>query len=550
MSFIVPSDVLLATRHKEFARTRERIKDLVPGGNSVREFDLDLSEYKDDVLDDLLKAAQEVKNVRVARASRAIVQARAGDNGLNIPNFAAFKGVLVPYLQKGAFDAWIYVRRDDGRVYPELVTGIRTHEGTRYNPEPMVIIATTYFGYDGNGNLTTCKDSYSFGPADVSNKTVAQALLGKGICRETKDLRKQYDAEMLRFNKSIAPAFAKQFRMNGKPLMVQEDEHSVRVYGGPSMSNVRVINDHNLDEAGIQKLDCESEIMENREGGCEVPVQPLVQIFDLNDHIYYWVHSENLTPYVYDKGLRDKLILPASHRDLLDIITTDIDAFTQDLVEGRSSGNVILAQGPPGVGKTMTAEVYSEIREMPLYRVRAGTLGTTAAELSKALDVIFERVLRWGCLLLLDDADVFVSERDPKGKSMEQNAIVAEFLRILEMYSFLFFLNTNMTGAIDEAVISRCVAVLKYTYPSKKNLPRIWKVMAELNGVKLSEKLIADLVELLPQIAPRDLKQIFRLTLRVTIARKEKLTLDAFRKCSILRGVELNQDKPTEAVAE
>ncbi len=541
MSFAVPSDVLRATKHKEFKYTRDRIAEMTPGRSDNREFELDLSSYENDVLEDLMAASAEVENTRVERAAKAIVHARAGDGGLKIPNFAAFKGMLLPYLQKGAKDAWVYVRRDDGRVYPELVTGIRVVEGSRYRPEPGVNVSTIYFGYDHDGNLTTCKDSYSFSPADVANKTVAQAMIGKGLCRETRELRKQYDAEMVRFNKVIAPAFAKQFRLSGKPIREQRGKSSTKPYEGAALVNVRVINDHDLNEAGVQKLDCESEIMEDREGGCEVPVHPVVQVFDLEHHVFYWTHAESLTPYVYDKTLREKLILPPSHRDLLDILTTDIGAFTQDLIEGKSSGNVILAKGPPGVGKTMTAEVYSEIREMPLYKVRAGSLGTTAAEISEALDIVFERVARWGCLLLLDEAEVFVSKRDPQKKTMEQNAIVAEFLRVLESYSFLFFLTTNLPGDIDDAVISRCVVVLDYKYPTKENLPLIWRVMADLNEVKLPEKIIKGLVEIMPQIAPRDIKQLFRLTLRVTLARKEKLTVDAFRRCAILRGHEISE---------
>jgi hypothetical protein len=540
MSFVIPFDVLQATKHKEFARTRDRISEMTPGRNDDREFELDLSEYDDVILADLLKAAEDVENTRVARATKSIMQARKGDDGIKIPNFAAFKGMLLPFLKKGAFDAWIYVRRDDGRVYPELVTGVRVNEGNRYSPEPMVIISTLYFGYDGNGILTTCKDSYSFGPSDVANKTIAQALLGKEICRETKELRKQYDVEMARFNKVVAPAFAKQFRMSGKPIRVLEGENSIRAYIGAAFDGTRVINDYCVSEGGTQKLDCESEVMEDREGGCAVPVHPVVAVFDLNKHVYYWTHSENLTPYVYDKGLRSKLILPPSHRDLLDILTTDIEAFTQDLVEGKSSGNVILAKGPSGLGKTMTAEVYSELREMPLYKVRAGTLGTTAEEISKALDVVFERVIRWGCLLLLDEADVFVTVRKD---DLQKNAIVAEFLRVLEIYSFLFFMTTNLPGDIDDAIISRCVIVLDYVYPDKENLARVWRVMAELNETKLSEKLITELVELFPQIAPRDVKQLFRLTLRVALAKKEKITIDVFRKCGILRGHKASQGK-------
>ena len=49
-------------------------------------------------------------------------------------------------------------------------------------------------------------------------------------------------------------------------------------------------------------------------------------------------------------------------------------------------------------------------------------LGTTAEEIEKNLKMVFDRATRWDCVLLLDEADVFVVKR---GDSIEQNAIVA-----------------------------------------------------------------------------------------------------------------------------
>ncbi|KAN0110869.1 hypothetical protein V8E51_007256 [Hyaloscypha variabilis] len=64
--------------------------------------------------------------------------------------------------------------------------------------------------------------------------------------------------------------------------------------------------------------------------------------------------------------------------------------------------------GPPGTGKTVTAEVLSEYSQVPLYAVSAGKLGRTAEELEKRLPLIFERASKWNVLLLLNEADVFL----------------------------------------------------------------------------------------------------------------------------------------------
>src|SRR5699024_2087841 len=97
-----------------------------------------------------------------------------------------------------------------------------------------------------------------------------------------------------------------------------------------------------------------------------VPVVTAVRVFDLSAQDYLDVNTADLTEYEYDTQLKDKLVLPDDQRELLDILTSDISVFTGDIIEGKSAGNVILARGRPGVGKTLTAEVYAEVIGKPL----------------------------------------------------------------------------------------------------------------------------------------------------------------------------------------
>ena len=232
-------------------------------------------------------------------------------------------------------------------------------------------------------------------------------------------------------------------------------------------------------------------------------------------------------------------MLPASHRDLLNILTTDLDAFIGDVIEGKSAGNIILCKGVPGVGKTLTAEVYSELIEKPLYSVHAGNLGTTAESIAKELRVIFDRVTRWNCVLLLDEADVFVTQR---GDNIEQNAIVAEFLRTMEYFGGLMFMTTNRPDSIDDAILSRCAAVIGYEPPTPDDAARIWRVMAANFGAdqRLSESVLKKLVSTFDGITARDIKMLLRLALRVSTAHKEPLTVDLFRRCAMFRALPSN----------
>ena len=50
----------------------------------------------------------------------------------------------------------------------------------------------------------------------------------------------------------------------------------------------------------------------------------------------------------------------------------------EDIIEGKGSGVCVLLTGPPGVGKTLTAEVFAEATERPLLSVQAAQLGVSA----------------------------------------------------------------------------------------------------------------------------------------------------------------------------
>ncbi|KAI6767674.1 hypothetical protein HG530_005683 [Fusarium avenaceum] len=164
----------------------------------------------------------------------------------------------------------------------------------------------------------------------------------------------------------------------------------------------------------------------------------------------------------------EDLVIPESHRSLLTGLVKSLvvepkvqsepqssdKGLTQiDLVRGKGRGLIILLHGPPGSGKTSTAETLAAYTRRPLYPITCGDLGTSPEKVEAALVEHTERAQRWGCILLLDEADVFLSRRD--WRNTEHNALVSVFLRQLEYYSGILFLTTNRVGVIDEAFKSR-----------------------------------------------------------------------------------------------
>ncbi|KAI1417811.1 hypothetical protein F5Y13DRAFT_62730 [Hypoxylon sp. FL1857] len=187
-------------------------------------------------------------------------------------------------------------------------------------------------------------------------------------------------------------------------------------------------------------------------------------------------------------GFDDLVILPKYRRLLVSLVdshTSDAHKWGRstmkdprplnqlDLVRGKGLGLVVLLHGPPGTGKTSTAETIATYTGRPLYSITCGDLGDTPGSIEYGLRKHTSRADKWGCVLLLDEADVFLMRRD--FKDTERNAIVSIFLRTLEYYSGILFLTTNRVGVIDEAFKSRVHIALRYPKVRLTATLEIWK---------------------------------------------------------------------------
>lgn len=63
-----------------------------------------------------------------------------------------------------------------------------------------------------------------------------------------------------------------------------------------------------------------------------------------------------------------------------------------------------------------------------------GDLGTTAAEVEKALETNFALANRWDCILLLDEADVFLAARTKE--DFVRNGLVAGASKIQNIHHY------------------------------------------------------------------------------------------------------------------
>lgn len=449
---------------------------------------------------------------------------------------------LIAYFYKDLIDGWLYKRNKDGVLLPWLINYVRyftPSQGSSYVIIGLVAntisSAANHAAEDPRRRRTGMTSAIVLYEHDLENRTIAELLAERGYFTESAELKGEYEAHARRFL-DFQARFGEQFTLKNAAFVVAGDGSVDFVKLKPGRVAKCVNDEEALERQFEMNAECEFWRELGVSSGFErIPLHCYVHLFHLELHQNVWVHVQNLDPYRYKPELREKLILPESHRDLIDILTSEFEVLTDDIVEGKSGGTIILCQGAPGLGKTLTAEVYSEVVGKPLYRVHSGQLGITAASVEANLSKILQRAARWEAIMLLDEADVYIRCRD---NDLQHNAIVAEFLRTLEYFSGLLFMTTNRIGDVDDAILSRCIATIKYEVPSAEDAVRLWQSLSEQFDADLPDALIADLSRTYSQASGRDIKELLKLTARYCKSRNEPFSLAAFAQCAVFRGLE------------
>jgi AAA+ superfamily predicted ATPase len=218
----------------------------------------------------------------------------------------------------------------------------------------------------------------------------------------------------------------------------------------------------------------------------------------------------------------DRLVLSPYKKELIKaLVTVHIaTSISTDVIEGKGNGLIILLHGGPGTGKTLTAESVAELTNKPLYRVTCGDIGTNAEEVEKYLDSVLYIGAIWGCVVLLDEADVFLEERTQT--DLQRNALVSVFLRVLEYYEGILILTSNRVGTFDEAFKSRVQLALHY--PSINGL-RETNINAKTNELKNKIDVLAR-----HKLNGREIRNTVKTAMQLAHYRKESLEYSHFQR--------------------
>lgn len=218
----------------------------------------------------------------------------------------------------------------------------------------------------------------------------------------------------------------------------------------------------------------------------------------------------------------DKLVLDDQEKELVKALVEFHGESFSDIVDEKGGGIIFLLHGPPGEGKTLTMETIAELLHKPLYRVSVGELGINPDQLEDRLREILDIATIWDAVVGLDEADIFLAQRDKD--NILRNAMVGVFLRLTEYHQGVLFLTTNLVEQIDEAFESRISVSIGFQKGTTDKRKKIWTNLLKAAQVK-DGLLDIDALSLI-ELNGRQIKNVIRLSQTLAKARSVELSVD------------------------
>lgn len=226
------------------------------------------------------------------------------------------------------------------------------------------------------------------------------------------------------------------------------------------------------------------------------------------------------------RGLED-LVLTSSNIQLLEQILLEYNREEVLRSWGMRPVERILFCGPPGCGKTLSAEVLAFELGLPLCIVRLDSvvssfLGETSANLRKVLDFTQSMPM----VVLFDEFDALAKERSNDAEHGELKRVVNTFLQMLDGYQgpSLIIAATNHETMLDSAIWRRFEEIVVFSFPNITQIKKLLEI--KLRGVRREFEIKPEVVNLFKSISHSDIERILRRAIKdMVLTGKEFLQL-------------------------
>lgn len=173
---------------------------------------------------------------------------------------------------------------------------------------------------------------------------------------------------------------------------------------------------------------------------------------------------------------------------------------------GKTPNRRILFIGPPGSGKTMSAEAVAGELHLPLFVIRLeGLITRYMGETAGKLRLVFDETRKHRGVYLFDEFDAVGGNRTADNDVAEMRRVLNSFLQFMEegnSTDSVIICSTNHPSLLDRALLRRYDQVLEFDSPSAEQIQKlissnltpikanrlVWKkIVSEADGLSQAE---------------------------------------------------------------
>lgn len=232
------------------------------------------------------------------------------------------------------------------------------------------------------------------------------------------------------------------------------------------------------------------------------------------------------------RGLSD-IVLGAEARSAFDRLIEEQSRADELRRHHLPVRNKLLLCGPPGSGKTLSAEVIARELRLPLLTAKidvliSSLLGQTAINLRR----LFEYGARRSCVLFLDEFDALGRSRTDSGEHNELRRVVNSLLGMIDRFGnrSILIAATNLDDALDDAIWRRFDDVVQFGRPDAADIRRHLDILFKNYPVNFD---IASVVPKLAGLTHADIERVALDAIKTSVLRKRKAVTETDVAASI-----------------